>query len=148
MLMPWVLARYVFVMPQTRKLTYRQGAGYLWAAAVLFVAAFFVPAIPISNETDTFSQHLVRGGVVGGLLFWYAVYVYRVRFSRWWQEPLALFFFVSGLGVANELLELFVTKAGITNTDGSDVWWDLLANTCGAALTLAVVYLARYLKHL
>lgn len=96
-----------------------------------------LPNIPISSETDTFSQHAM-GGVVASILFFAAKHAYQWHFAHWWQLPLALYFFVSGLGVTNELFELLTTKSGIIIIDSGDVWWDLLANTCGAG----VAYLA------
>jgi hypothetical protein len=144
--LPWLLVRFVLRTKETQKLKYGQAAQYLAPAAALWIISFFLPNIPVSDETTTFSQH-ATGGVLAAILFWYFARAYRWRFSYRWQEPLALYFFVGGLGVANELFELAVTKMGLIWIDGSDVWWDLLANTLGAALAFGAVLLFRHVRH-
>lgn len=136
---PWLLVRYVFVAESTKQLPYARGAAYLWLAALLWIAAFFVPNIPISSETTTFGQHFMGGAVATALLL-YVVKVYKVRYRYWWQPWLAVYFFASGLGVVNELFELLVTASGYMWIDGSDVWWDLLANTAGAWMAYAIAH--------
>lgn len=139
---PWIAVRFVFVTGKSRQLTYEQAMPYLLAAAFLWMFAFFVPNIPISAETDTFSQHAM-GGVVAGVLFAFARRAYGWRFSAWWQPWLALYGFVSALGVLNELFELFTTKTGVIIIDSSDVWWDLLANTIGGVVAFAAFEIVR-----
>lgn len=128
---PWLLVRYVFKTKQTADLPYVKHAGYLVAAAVCWVLAMVLPNIPISLQTDTFTMHSM-GGVVATILFLYATRVYQITFKYWWQPWLALYFFVSGFGVLNELFEFFIDTFGIQEVIGGDEWWDLLANTVGA----------------
>jgi hypothetical protein len=140
---PWLIARYIFRTAETAQLAYAPLMPYLAGASALWILSFFLPGIPISSEMETFSQH-AAGGVAATILFWYFVRAYRWRFAYWWQEIAALYFFVGGLGVANELFELATTKSGLIVVDGGDVWWDLLANTCGAALAFLFVFALRY----
>jgi hypothetical protein len=139
---PWVVVRFVLTTPQSRQLAYEQALPYLLIAATLWITAFFVPNMPISEETDTFSQHAM-GGVVAGVLFLFAQLAYGWRFAEWWQSWVALFAFVSALGVVNELFELFTNTIGLTNIDSGDVWWDLLANTIGGLALFAAYKLLR-----
>lgn len=139
---PWVAVRFIFSTEQSRKVTYEQAMPYMLVAAFLWVAAFMVPNIPISPETDTFSQHAM-GGVVAAVLFLFAERAYGWHFNEWWQPWAALFGFVSALGVLNELLELFTNHIGFTRIDGGDVWWDLLANTVGGVVAFASYQIAR-----
>lgn len=139
---PWLLVRYVCVTEQTKRLPYRMHAAYLWLAALLWISAFFVPNIPITSESTTFGQHAV-GGAVATVLFLYVTRVYNLSFRYWWQPWLAVYFFASGLGVANELFELLVTASGYIWIDGSDVWWDLLANTVGALVAYGLSLIFR-----
>lgn len=142
---PWIAVRFVFVTDKSMRLTYKQAMPYLLAAAFLWVLAFFVPNIPVSPETDTFSQHAM-GGVVAGVLFLFACRAYGWRSSSWWQPWLVLYAFVSSLGVLNELFELFATKTELTIIDGSDVWWDLLANTIGGIVAFAAYEVLRRVR--
>lgn len=139
---PWVAVRYIFATKETARLPYSAMLPYMGLAAALWVAAFFVPNIPISNETSTFSQHAM-GGVVAAVLFLAVSHAYQWRFGYWWQQIVCLYFFVSGLGVANELFELFATKSGIFWVESSDVWWDLLANTVGGIVAFGVYKLVQ-----
>lgn len=138
--MPWLLARYVFVTDRTRKLPYSRHVAYLWVAAVLWLVSFFLPNLPVTVESDTFTQHMT-GGAVATVLFFYLVNVYKISFKYWWKPIVALYFFVSGLGVANELMELFLQKTNLMYIENDDVCWDLLANTTGAFLAYAVMRL-------
>lgn len=140
--LPWLVIRFMCTTDTSRQMSYDQAAPYLLAAACLWIAAFFVPNIPVSSETDTFSQHAV-GGVAAGVLFLFARKAYGWQFKEWWQPWLALYGFVSGLGVLNELFELITTKTGVIIIDGSDVWWDLLANTIGGAVAFAAYEVLR-----
>lgn len=128
---PWMAVRFVFTTARSRSATYEQALPYLLLAAFLWIAAFFVPNIPVSDQTDTFSQHAV-GGIAATVLFLFAQRAYGWRFGEWWQPWLALFGFVSALGVCNELFEWFTTETGLIIIDSSDVWWDLVANTLGS----------------
>lgn len=140
--LPWVIARYILPTTKTRSLPYRDHAVYLWVAAGLSVASQLVPVIPISPETDTFSMHMT-GGAMAAVLFAYFMAVYKVRFAAPWYQWVALYFFVSGMGVLNELMEFVLYKLHLMDIAPGDEWWDLVANTVGGALAYAVVVLTR-----
>jgi hypothetical protein len=141
---PWLLVRYVFVTPATRGLPYLRQAGYLWLSAAVWAGAVPLPRFLLFGDTNTFLLHFL-GGVVAALLFRYVLGVYGLKFAHWWQTPGALYLFASGLGVANEIFELFLTKVQWLGTDGSyfDTWWDLVANTLGATFGWLLLRLFR-----
>lgn len=141
---PWLAVKYVFATKESRQFGYRQAAPYLWSAAVLWVVAMNLPVVPINNQTDTFGMHFT-GGIVACILYFFAVKAYGWRFSAGWHAPVILYFFVSGLGVANELFEnlLWQTNILVVPMSPTDTWWDLTANTLGASVAFAVAYLFR-----
>lgn len=143
LVLPWYLARYVFVTSKTKNLPYRQLAPYLWLCSGLWVVSQIVPNVPISPETDTFSMHFI-GGVVATILFLFVIRAYDLKFNHQWQLWLGLYLFVSALGVANELFEFFLDESGLMPMPNTDTWWDLTANTLGAFMALA---LARLFRH-
>ena len=106
-----------------------------------------MPNVPVSDQTDSTSMHFL-GGVVAALLFIYTIKVYKFRFVESWQTWVALYLFVSGLGVLNELFELFLdsTIIDLPLTE-TDTWWDLLANTAGAFTAYAVISFYQRLKN-
>ena len=145
--MPWLLVRYLFKTEQTKTLPYKTYSGYLWASALTWWAAVIMPNVPVSDQTDSTSMHFL-GGVVAALLFIYTIKVYKFRFVESWQTWVALYLFVSGLGVLNELFELFLdsTIIDLPLTE-TDTWWDLLANTAGAFTAYAVISFYQRLKN-
>lgn len=143
---PWLVVRFVFSTPKTRRMSYGKSVGYLVLAAGLWALAMRVPNIPISPETDTFSMHMI-GGIVATVLFLYVKRAYGWRFDVWWHEWVGLFFFVSTLGVLNELFELFLNKVAYPGMILGDERWDLLANTVGAFISFGVYLIgARLIK--
>jgi hypothetical protein len=142
---PWLIVRFVFKTKQTQNLPYLKHAIYLWAASGAWILSQVLPNIPISVETDTFTMHSM-GGVVAAILFLYVLKVYKITFELWWQQWLMLYFFVSGLGVLNELFEFFIDRAGIFKVIGGDEWWDLLANTVGAFVAFTIYKIVSQLK--
>ena len=114
-------------------------------AALLFIGAFFLPDINISDQTSTFQQHFVGGGLYCVVLFEYFRYLLGWRF-HWLTGILLLFAWTSALGVANELLELILTELRITIIHIGDADWDLLANTLGAFAGYVMIGLARLLR--
>lgn len=132
---PWLIVRYVLATEQSKRFSYKQAAPYLFAATAIWMLALALPNVAITDQTDTTTMHTL-GGVVASILFFFAAKAYGVPFKAWWQEPLALYFFVSGLGILNELLELFMYQTGILviPVHQNDTWWDLLANTTGATI--------------
>lgn len=143
---PWLVVRYMLATKESRSVTYRQAIPYLWTAAVLWVVALSLPVVPINNQTESFGIHFT-GGIVACILFYFAAKAYGWRFSIWWYAPVVLYFFASGLGVANELFELFLNQTGIVVADvhQNDTWWDLTANTLGAATAFLCSKSVRYL---
>jgi hypothetical protein len=109
----------------------------MYFAALLMVVSVFLPDIHISNQTQTFQQHFVGGGMYTTCLFMYAKHLFGWRLP-WYGEVVVLFTWVSTLGVAVELLEFLTTQIGITHLANADTDWDLLANTLGA-FTLFII---------
>lgn len=134
---PWLAVRFVFKTKNTQKLPYLKYAWLLWLASLAWFLSQWLPNIPISPETDTFTMHSM-GGVVAAILFIYVCRVYQISFKYWWQAWLGLYFFVSGLGVLNELFEFFIDRTGIFDVIGGDEWWDLTANTLGGLVAFGV----------
>lgn len=125
-------------------MTYRQSAPYLLAAVIVWEVGLLLPSVDINSQTDTFLQHFM-GGIASGILFYFVIKAYGLRLNKWWQKPVLLYFLVCGLGVANELLELFMDQTGliIDLVHRNDTWWDLLANTLGAAVAFVCAELYR-----
>lgn len=114
-------------------------------AGVIYPVARLLPEPSITPESITLLQHFVGGGFISTLYFIYFIRQVKV------VQPLAirlvaLYFFTSGMGVANELLEFTATKIGLHQLDGSDVWWDLVANTLGAFTLYAIILLCKKTK--
>lgn len=107
-----------------------------------------LPVVPINDQTDTFGMHFT-GGVVACILFYFAARAYGWHFPKWWHAPVALYFFASGLGVLNELFEnlLYQTNIVVVPMSSTDTWWDLTANTLGAATAFAVAQIFRRVRH-
>lgn len=141
---PWFVVRYILATKASRQMTYGQAAPYLLPAAACWEVAMQLPVIHISNETQTFGMHSF-GGIVACILFYFALKAYRLTFDVWWQKPLMLYFFASGLGVLNELFELLLNKTGVIvePMHAHDTWWDLTANTLGAAVGFIAIEIYR-----
>lgn len=134
---PWLVVRFIFTTDKTKKIPYLKHARFLLVASAAWFLSQWLPNIPVSPETDTFTMHAM-GGVVSTILFIYITKVYEITFKYWWQSWLMLYFFVSGLGVLNELFEFFIDRVGIHEVVGGDEWWDLLANTVGGFVAFGV----------
>lgn len=102
----------------------------------------------VAGQTDTFALHAM-GGVVACILFFFVLKAYELRFKEAWQKPILLFFFVSGMGVTNEIFELFLNRTGIIvmSVHENDTWWDLVANTIGAAIAYLVALAYKSVRH-
>lgn len=100
-------------------------------AAFLFFISWYLPSPLIEGKYTAFTTHFVGGGMFTALLWIYIRSQFTIRIPIV-LDLLALFFLVSGLGVANELFELAVVQLGIARLSGSDTWWDLFANTTDA----------------
>lgn len=128
-LLPYIVWRLV---PLVSHVTIRRHYDWLpIAAAVCYAVAWFIPDIHISDETRTFQQHFVGGGMYCAFL-----YVYLKQLLGWRLPFVAslivLFAWVSAFGVANELVEFTLTKLQFAHIGLTDTDWDLVANTLGA----------------
>ena len=100
------------------------------AAGVFMVVSTRLPNIHISNQTTTFQQHFVGGGMYSASLYIYANRLFNWRLY-WRFDLITLFAFVSALGVANKLIEFAFLALHLASIDTADAYWDLLANTLG-----------------
>ncbi len=142
---PFMLRFFVDRSRQTQYTFHQRDALFGILLFMTFVGSFFLPDIGISTETTTFQQHAVGGGMTVFLAYLHARQLINWRLY-WWQEVLAMYATISAIGVANELLEFFITKSGLGYIDSSDVWWDLLANTSGMCIAAAVYFGVRYIR--
>jgi len=110
-----------------------------FAAGVLIVGSTFLPNIHISNETSTFQQHFVGGGMYSACLYIYAKQLFGWRL-QWLLDLIVLFAWVSAFGVANKLLEFTLVKLHLAVIDTADTDWDLLANTLGGFFGYLILY--------
>lgn len=109
----------------------------LFIAGAIYPIARFLPEPNISEESVTLMQHFIGGGFTSTIYFYYIEKEFKLKLPLL-LRLIFLYATVSSLGAANEILEFSATKIGLYNLDGSDVWWDLVANSLGA-LTLFVV---------
>lgn len=73
--------------------------------------------------------HIISGVYVP---FTHRVGEIRVLVAQYWfLDLIALFAFVSTLGVANKLIEFAFLALHLAHIDTADAYWDLLANTLG-----------------
>jgi hypothetical protein len=105
---------------------------------IIYPLSRILPEPHITSESITLAQHFVGGGFISALYFVYFISRLSVKLP-FWGYLLLLYPFVSMMGVTNELLEFTATKLGIYALDGSDTWWDLLANTLGAYVLLLLL---------
>jgi glycopeptide antibiotics resistance protein len=111
-----------------------------WVVAAL-AAQVLASAVFMLNDgrAGNFVLHAVGGGVASTLLFLYLTRTYKLRMS-WRVQLVALYAFVSSLGVLNELAEYVYEMLGLgtLSFDSHDTWRDLVANTTGAILAWSV----------
>ncbi|MCA9347308.1 hypothetical protein KC930_01855 [Candidatus Saccharibacteria bacterium] len=100
-------------------------------SGLIYILARHLPEPNITNESGTLAQHFVGGGFISALYMEYLIKELKFKIP-FFGRLLLLYPFVSMMGVTNELLEFSVTKLHIYAVDGTDVWWDLFANTLGA----------------
>lgn len=108
-------------------------------AGVLMVVSTQLPTIHVSNQTSTFQQHFVGGGLYTACLYFYAKQLFRWRLY-WLVDILALFAWVSAFGVANKLVEFVLLKLGLASIYTGDAYWDLLANTLGGFVGYLILF--------
>ncbi len=142
-LLPFFVARLTSLVP---RISIHKSYSWLPAvAAILYITAWLIPDIHISDQTTTFQQHFVGGG-----MYLACLYVYFKKLLGWKLSPyislVILFAWVSAFGVANELFELTLNITGLTQVNMGDTGWDLLANTLGAFVAYAVLVLIRLEK--
>jgi hypothetical protein len=109
----------------------------LVACLILFVSTL-LPSPLIHGQNTNFTTHFLGGGFFTGLI-WLYLKDYTGWKGNWLLELLTLYFLVSGLGVANELMEFALNGLGIIHIPSNDTWWDLFANTLGAT-TFWLIY--------
>lgn len=109
-------------------------------AGILLVISIQLPDIHISNQTSTFQQHFVGGGMYSACL-----YLYAKQLGNWHLHGLpdlfALFAWVSALGVANKLMEFTLLEMHLVHINTGDAYWDLLANTTGGLVGYALFFM-------
>lgn len=99
-------------------------------AGILIVVSTQLPNIHISNQTSTFQQHFVGGGIYSACLYLYAKQLFKWRL-HWFVDLLALFSWVSAFGIANKMVEFAFLELHLAHIDTADAYWDLLANSLG-----------------
>ena len=125
-----------FFLPLATQYYLQKPAHSKW---VLLISCFFffiswqLPSPLIDGHNTQFMTHLVGGGIFSGFVWLYLTRQLDIKMS-WFLELISLYALVSSLGVANELFELLVVRTGLVRLSYMDTWWDLLANTLGAAL--------------
>lgn len=100
-------------------------------AAGLFFISVLLPSPLINGKNTNFTTHVVGGGIFSGLIWLYLKRNFSFK-AHWLLEIASLYFLVSGLGVANELMEFALDGVGLASIPAGDTWWDLFANTLGA----------------
>lgn len=140
------LAVYIVARQLTRHWKFAGNRWILIAACLLFATSLFIPSPQIHGEDTEFVTHLLGGGFFVGLLWLYFRPLLGKHF--WYVEVLQLFVFASVLGVANELLELFLYETHLTLEPLTDTSWDLVANTTGILLFYGIYRAIKYGKGL
>lgn len=115
----------------------------LASASLLFFLSLLLPSPLIHGQNTNFTTHFVGGGVFTGLLWLFLKLNFKLKLSPL-GELASLYFFVCGLGVANELFEFFANGIGLLQIPSNDTWWDLFANTLGGGVFWIVYRLFIY----
>ncbi len=112
----------------------------LYSACLLFFISWYLPSPLIDGQDTSFVTHFIGGGVFCSLL---GLYLYRALQLKWslLQRLIAVFAFVSSLGVLNELFEFLLVKTHLASILLTDTSWDLVANTSGALIAWVIVEL-------
>ncbi len=100
---------------------------------VSMTAIIFVRLLPAYGRGENFIEHALGGGAPSAFMLAALLAAGRRRFT-WLQELVLLFFFVSGTGALNELLEFLGDELTSFqfSLDRFDTWYDILANSLGA----------------
>lgn len=105
---------------------------------LIFVISFSIPNLWLSNRI----VHIFGGGFIGVVVCFLAGRDSQIKISRF-QFFLFSFLFVTTLGVANEIMEFFLQHYFsqydlIFATTVNDTWLDLVSNTIGILLAVAI----------
>lgn len=139
------IAYILFILPFTAWLGFELNLKYALRKYWKWLLATFVIGIIGSlvsqiypTKAGNFLLH-ASGGAATTLLYIYVLKTLKLQFN-WRINIVALFAFVSMLGVLNELAEYFfeLLDMGIFSIDSHDTWRDFVANTSGAFVTWAV----------
>lgn len=112
---------------------YRLKTHWIWILAAVVTTLIGIQIFELNKDMlGNLIQH-ASGGVSCTLLFIYLLKTLKLDFS-WRLQTVAVFFFVSTLGVLNELAEYLFEFLGHGpfSVDSHDTWRDLVANTTGA----------------
>lgn len=109
---------------------------WLILGIIAVAVSWYLPSPILSEETATFSQHAVGGGLASVFVTYYLLA--HVPSTSFWQRGLAALAVTSVLGVGNELLELALDEVRGTRLT-ADAAWDLFANTIGAAVAFLLI---------
>lgn len=118
----------------------------LLVACALYAISWYLPSPLINGINTQFTTHFLGGGVFCGLMWLYVTRSLNWK-GAWWLEALSLYATVCVLGVTNELLEFTLLHLHLTSLTGADTWWDLVANTLGAAVFWVIYMAYRYIKN-
>jgi len=113
---------------------------WLLATALVQIIGNAISAIDPNPLRANIFLHAIGGGVASTLLFFYLIKTFEVRLN-WRLTLVILFFFVSTLGVMNELIEygLELMNFGIFSVDTHDTWRDFVSNSTGALTAWIVI---------
>ena len=93
---------------------------------------------------------MIGGGLAIGLVSFYFINSLKINFpifKNYIFQILFTYALVCMFGVSNEILEFFfdVVKIGVFSADRYDTWFDLTANTLGAAFIFLILKVFFYL---
>jgi hypothetical protein len=114
---------------------------------ISMTAIIFVRLLPTYGRGENFIEHAFGGGVPSAFML-AALFATQKRRLTWLQELVLLFFFVSGTGALNELLEFLgdMLTTFQFSIDRFDTWYDILANSLGALTGWLVIKVAKTIK--
>jgi hypothetical protein len=134
-------------VPNSGLIGYSKGQWILFFASAIVAFFLFYPGIEYSSGIGNFWLHFFGGGVVCALIYEYLKLNLKLKFI-FIINCLILYFFTSGLGVGNELLELFIDLIFRRKSSSSftDTAIDLLANTLGSFFGYFCTSIIRWIK--
>jgi hypothetical protein len=120
---------------------------WLLLLCIILICSFIFYGDMFNSGGGNFLLHFFGGGVVTSLIFTFTLSHIRYQIPLLLQLVL-LYFLVSGLGCANELLEFLLDT--ITKNPYSmsriDTWKDMLANTSGAVVGFISIVLVQTIR--